>query len=147
MSKHTYPRLVCWDCVEASGKTGAPRPHYTQVEDICDLCKRKNICTPPSDLGHFTPEQLTKVRQVIRNQNLKGNDLVKEASVRKALEIVSSLGESMSPGTKQVYKALEDDLSRGRKLHKYDMQKLMFWFTNDVHLREERKVKIEVVGT
>lgn len=149
MGKRTRPEHVCWDCVEMSGK-----PQFTGIlkenditEGICDLCKNKALLVPVKALGFFTSEELARVRAEIDRQDLKHCDGLKPKSVEKALMIVEGvLGENMSLWTRKVWKGIKDDFEKGKKIHRYDLNKLMFWFAKDVAMRkepEEEKVDVE----
>jgi len=141
MGKRTRPTHVCWDCVEMSGK-----PQFTGkltdqdiTEGICDLCKNKALLVPVKALGFFTDEELARVRSGIDKQGLKHCDGLKPKSVEKALMIVEGvLGEQMSYWTRKVWKGIKDDFEKGKKIHQYDLNKLMFWFAKDVAMRKEK---------
>jgi len=141
--KKRQPDNVCWQCVEFSGKTAfngifANEGKFGIHEGICDLCKNKGLLVPVKMIGYFTVEQLALVRQEIDRRKLRGSDSLDPKSVEKALMIVEGvLGEGMSYWTRKVWKGVKDDFERGKKIRRYDLEKLMFWFAKDVDMRKE----------
>jgi len=135
--KKRQPDNVCWQCVEFSGKRGifANEGKFGTHEGICDLCKNKGLLVPVKMIGYFTVEQLALVRQEIDQHKLRGSDSLDPKSVEKALMIVEGvLGEGMSFWTRKVWKGVKDDFERGKKIRRYDLEKLMFWFAKDVEM-------------
>lgn len=138
MSKKTYPNLMCWECIGYTGKdlTKLGDREVTQLEDVCGICKRKGIVVAPADLGHFSQDQLSLARAEVKRLGLKSSDAVDPKTVDKALTIVAGvLGDTMSLWTKKVYSSIKGDFERGKKITKYDLEKLMFWFAKDVDMR------------
>jgi hypothetical protein len=108
----------------------------TQSEDICGICKCKGIVIAPRDIGHFTKEQIAQARAEAKKLGIKGQDGLDPKTVEKALTIVEGvLGEGMSLWTRKVHSGIKEDFERGKQITKYDLEKLMFWFAQDVEMR------------
>lgn len=141
--KKRQPDNVCWQCIEFSGKLVSPgvmedESKFEVHEGLCDLCKNKGLLIPVKMIGFFTNEELTLARQEIAKRGLKNSDEPNPKSIEKALIIVEGvLGDDMSFWTRKVWKGVKDDYERGKKIRKYDLEKLMFWFAKDVSMREE----------
>lgn len=146
--KKRQPDNVCWQCVEFSGKLAFggifSKPDqegkYGLHEGICDLCKNKALLVPVKVIGYFTMDELALARQEIDRRKLRNSDELNPKSVEKALIIVEGvLGEGMSYWTRKVWKGVKEDFERGKKIRRYDLEKLMFWFAKDVDMRKEAK--------
>lgn len=148
MAKHSYPNKICWDCVALTGKQAIIAQDIVQAEAICDICKRKGIVVTPVSLGHFSREQIALAKAEVKRLGLLGADKVEPETIHKAIIIVEGvLGtEHMSLWTKKIVDSMKADLEAGKPLTKYDLEKLMFWFTNDVNMMHEKKEEIIVVG-
>lgn len=151
MSKHSYPNRICWDCVALTGKQTIIAQDVVQTEDICDVCKRKGPVVAPVSLGHFSREQIALARAEVKRLGLYKSDKLEPEVINKALVIVEGvLGtKHMSLWTKKIVDGIKADLESGKTLTKYDLEKLMFWFANDVAMMHEKKEEpspIIVVG-
>lgn len=134
--KRTYPDLICWDCVERTGKELVGKMKVAESEANCGICKCKGIVVSPKDVGHFTSEQLAKARAEVKRLGIKGNDALDPKAVDKALIIVEGvLKDGMSFWTRKVFTSIKEDFERGKKITKYDLEKLMYWFAKDVDMR------------
>lgn len=141
MSKHSYPDKICWDCVALTGKQVIVAQDISQTEDTCGVCKRKALVVTPASLGHFSREQITLARTEAKRLGLYKSDKLEPETIYKAIVIVEGvLGtEHMSLWTKKIVDGIKADLEAGKVLTKYDLEKLMFWFTNDVNMMHEKK--------
>jgi hypothetical protein len=141
MPKHTYPNRICWDCVALTGKQTLVAQDIVQEEAVCDVCKRKGVVVPPVSLGHFSREQIALARSECKRLGLYKADGVTPEAMYKAITIVEGvLGtEHMSLWTKKMVDGIKADLESGKSLTKYDLEKLMFWFTNDVNMMKEKE--------
>lgn len=143
MGKRSYPNVICWGCVDRTLKdvSAFMQKPIPQIEAKCDICKCKGIVILPVDVGHFSKEQLTEARKEAERLGIKGNDQLSDEAINKALTIVDGvLGDKMSFWTKKIFNSIKDDFERGRKITKYDLEKLMFWFAKDVDMQKGAEV-------